>query len=278
MKKTILGIVFLVLVVGAFYVVGKGNSSFEPDTSILKDTMVELTWLEVKEAAKNNAVVLFPIAVVEEHGPHLDLSSDIYITCLNCRMIKRELTKKGINCIIAPPYYWGMNVSTGMYPGSFTVSEATFTAVLSDAIGCLKNWGFTKIFCVNFHGDSIHSLVLDTILKETRNNLGIDVYNIHQLDVTIENPPAFPPNRQGKYFPDYHAGADETATIWAFYPDKVRADVAEKLEPQAHFNYPLGYVGDPASFKLEKGAGETLKVLAKRSALEVEAFLKQKDE
>ena len=277
MKKITLGIVFLVLVIGA-YVVGKENSSFEPDLSIFKDTMVELTWLEVKDAAKNNAIVLFPIAVVEEHGPHLDLSPDIYITCLNCRMIKRELKKKGINCIIAPPYYWGINVSTGIYPGSFTVREETFKAVLSDGIRCLKNWGFTKVFCVNFHGDSVHSQVLDTSLREIRNNLGIDVYNIHQLNAAIENPPAFSPNRQGKYFPDYHAGADETATIWAFYPDKVRMDVAEKLEPQDRFNYPLGYVGDPASFKLEKGAGESLKVLAKLSALEVEAFLKQKDE
>ncbi len=41
------------------------------DKSIFTDTMAELTWPEVKQESKQGAVVVFPIAVVEEHGPHI---------------------------------------------------------------------------------------------------------------------------------------------------------------------------------------------------------------
>ncbi len=51
--------------------------------------------------------------------------------------------------------------------------------------------------------------------------------------------------------PDYHAGATETALVWAYHPDKVNVEMAKKLKPQSSFDDPLGYVGDPASFELE---------------------------
>lgn len=277
MKKSILVLSILVVVLGRLYVFGEVKNEIQPDNSIFKDTMVEMTWLEVKKAAENGDIVLFPIAVVEEHGPHMDLSPDIYQTYLGCKFIKQELEKKGINSIIAPPYYWGINVATGEFPGSFTVKNETFKAVLVDTIGCLKSWGFTKIFCANLHGDPMHNQVLESSIREIRNDLGIDVYSLQSLNNTIENPPAFPPTRSGKYIPDYHAGADETATMWAFYPDKVKVKIAEKLKPQSWFER-LGYVGDPASFKLETSAAESFRTLAKYTALIIETFLKQKKE
>jgi creatinine amidohydrolase len=105
-------------------VYGAVENDIQPDNSIFKDTMVDMTWPEVKKAAENGAIVLFPIAVVEEHGPHMDLSPDIYQTCLGCRFLKQELEKKGIHSVIAPPYYWGINAATGRFPGSFTQAYA----------------------------------------------------------------------------------------------------------------------------------------------------------
>ncbi|MCX7711584.1 MAG: creatininase family protein [Clostridia bacterium] len=244
-----------------------------PDKSIFKDTMVEMTWEEVKKEAEKGSVVLFPIAVVEEHGPHMDLSPDIYETYHGCKLMKQSLEKKGISTVIAPPYYWGINQSTGQFPGSFTVKPETFKAVLSDSIECLKRWGFTKVFCSNLHGDPVHRATLDSAINEIRTNLGIDVYNVDALNVKVQNPPAFPSSWPGKYNPDYHAGADETSMMLSCYPDKVNTELAKKLKPQSAFE-PLGYVGDPANFSKGKG-GEILNVLSERGALAIEAFLKQ---
>lgn len=252
------------------------KSENQPDKSIFKYTMVEMTWQEVKEEAVKGSVVLFPISVIEEHGPHMDLSPDIYITYICCKFIKQSLEKKGIHAIIAPHYYWGINQSTGMFPGSFTVKPETFKALLSDSIECLKSWGFTRIFTCNMHGDPLHRSTLESSVSEIRTNLKIDVYNMDSLsmNVKIKNPPAIPNYREGKYVPDYHAGANETSTIWSLYPEKVNIELAKKLKPQSSF-LQLGYVGDPANFELEKG-GEELSTIAERRALVIEAFLKQK--
>lgn len=47
---------------------------------ILTATMMGMTYEEVETAVKENAVVLFPVGVVEAHGPHLPLGADIFAT------------------------------------------------------------------------------------------------------------------------------------------------------------------------------------------------------
>lgn len=92
------------------------------------------------------------------------------------------------------------------------------------------------------------------------------------------NPPSFPPSRKKKFRPDYHAGADETALMWEFYPDAVDTARAKRLKPQSSPDFePLGYVGDPASFELEKNAKETFLIMVEHTALVIETFLKNKD-
>jgi creatinine amidohydrolase len=270
-------IYFLVLIIFILSSCTSKEPKKQSDKSIFTDTMVEMTWEDVKKEAERESVVLFPIAVIEEHGPHMDLSPDIYLTYYVCKLIKQNLEKKGIRAIIAPPYYWGINQSTGMFPGSFTVKPETFTALLSDSIECLKSWGFTKVFTCNLHGDPLHRSTLESAVYTIRTNLKIDVYNVDSLSsiVEIQNPPVFPAIRSGKYSPDYHAGADETSMMWSCYPDKVNIELAKKLKPQSTFE-PLGYVGDPASFELEKGL-DSLSATAEYAALLIEAFLKHKN-
>lgn len=43
--------------------------------------------------------------------------------------------------------------------------------------------------------------------------------------------------RENRYKPDYHAGAIETAQMYAFFPEKVRCDVAKTLKPQDDFHW-----------------------------------------
>ncbi|HEX7714177.1 MAG TPA: creatininase family protein [Bacillota bacterium] len=241
--------------------------------SIFTDTMAEMTWEEVKKAAEYGSVVLLPIAVVEEHGPHLDLSIDIYLTYLICRFIKHELKEKGIESVVAPPYYWGINECTKNFPGSFRIKPETFKAILHDIIESLQSWGFRKIFCISVHGDPTHNNIMDSSIQEIKENLSVDVYSINVNTLFAELNPFSLLSRPGKFAPDYHAGADETAWIQAFYPDKVNVEIAKKLKPQAGFE-PLGYFGDPAGFELEPNAKEAFLTIAKRWSALIESYLK----
>jgi creatinine amidohydrolase len=236
--------------------------------------MVDMTWPEVKAAADEKAIVLLPVAIAEEHGPQLDLSPDIYQTCLACRYMKKALAQENTLVVIAPPYYWGMSEVNNHIPGTFSVRAETFSAMLHDICSSLKSWGFTYVFFVNLHGDPTHNLVLDQAANSIRKELEIDVYNAQSLDKNIVNAPTYFPSRKGSYEPDYHAGATETATMYALYPQRVRSRLAETLKPESSFD-PLGYVGDPASYKLERNATENLRITSEYGARIIHAFLQK---
>lgn len=112
----------------------------QSDLSVFTDTLVEMTWEEVKASGERGDSVIFPIAVIEAHGPHMDLSADIYYAYLFSRFLKKNLCAKGINTVIVPPYYWGINSATEKYPGSFTVRPETFNAIMFDIFSSLKKW------------------------------------------------------------------------------------------------------------------------------------------
>jgi creatinine amidohydrolase len=64
----------------------------------------ELTMLEAEEAAKRGAVLILPVATVEEHGKHLPLSAD----SLQPEYIAVEVAKK-TGCLVGPHYkVWHM--------------------------------------------------------------------------------------------------------------------------------------------------------------------------
>ena len=47
-------------------------------TSIFQETMAEENWTKFQNTALKTTALLFPLGVIEEHGPHLPLGSDIY--------------------------------------------------------------------------------------------------------------------------------------------------------------------------------------------------------
>jgi hypothetical protein len=46
--------------------------------SIFDGTMVDMSMPAVEQAAKDHAAILWPMGVIEEHGPALPLGTDIY--------------------------------------------------------------------------------------------------------------------------------------------------------------------------------------------------------
>ena len=47
--------------------------------NIFEDAMSEMTYEQVENLVVQEAVVLLPIGIIEEHGPHLPLGNDIYL-------------------------------------------------------------------------------------------------------------------------------------------------------------------------------------------------------
>ncbi|TFG54100.1 MAG: hypothetical protein E4H35_07690, partial [Candidatus Aminicenantes bacterium] len=143
--------------------------------SIFAETMVDMTWPEVEEAAKDGAVVLMTTAVIEEHGPHMSCGIDTYLGYLMCKLTRRELAARGVKAVIAPPFYWGVNGSSHVFPGTFTVRPETMKAMLQDMLASLKSMGFQHVFNINAHGDGLHIRTAIQALIEAQKSLGLDV-------------------------------------------------------------------------------------------------------
>lgn len=242
---------------------------------MFKDTMVNMKWTDIQNYVEKNALVLLPLGVIEEHGPHLCLGTDIYIAHVQCMFIKEKLKEEGFEAVIAPPFYWGVCQATGSFIGSFKARKETVKAVLFDIMASLAEFGFKNIYGINAHGDIEHSIALIEAFKEAAEKLAINArYTfsqsiMHHYGLNGEEPYICPIKPQtisvstSKY-PDVHGGDIETAAMYKFYPHLTDVEKAKSLPPVAlgddkimtwlyggHTKElsPDGYLGAPSDFE-----------------------------
>ena len=86
---------------------------------------------ELRALAEQNAVVILPIASIEQHGPHLPTMTD---TRLGHEIAIRTAHKvQGERPVVVTPVVWsGLSEHHMDFGGTLTVSHATFRAILKD--------------------------------------------------------------------------------------------------------------------------------------------------
>jgi len=135
-----------------------------PTDALMADTMAEMTAPAIQAAAARGAVALLPVGVIECHGPHLPVGTDIFIALELCRATRRYMSDLGREAVIAPPYSWGINGILGEFPGSFRIRPETAAALLRDVIQSLAENGFREILLVSHHGDRLHNEMIRDVL------------------------------------------------------------------------------------------------------------------
>jgi creatinine amidohydrolase len=245
---------------------------------LLGETMAQLNWVDLEQAAKGNCLVLFPISVIEEHGPHMNLAVDTIVAQALAKEVRNKLQENGHQALIAPPLYWGINSMTSTFPGSFSLSPQTFSAVICDTISCLKSWGFKNTVLFTTHGDIEHIKTMAVAAKEAHGTLDTNTKCIATLGqarsylgytgneqhiLPIEG--AFPPWSDSEFI-DIHAGALETSLMAYLSPESVNLEQARELNdsniaPEQISNWngenakqmtPYGYCGNPSDIDIEK--------------------------
>ena len=266
--------------------------------NFFENTMVHMNWQEIKEAGEKKLPVLFPMGVIEEHGPHLPLGSDILWSTYICKEVKKVLAEKGKEVLIAPPYYFGVNHSTGAFPGSFSLKPETCEQVLFELFTNLHDFGFTEVYCFNYHGDPVHMGAIWGAAKRANAELGMKVkYVMEAMDLEMnglqgdeEFLHVFAPQYKPEWFEggdpdeqgllDIHAGAYETGMLAYMYPELTDVEKAKTL-PSFSLTYeklnkwmeggagvlevvPYGYAGNPKGYEaVNKIAKEMLEIQVK---------------
>ena len=114
----------------------------------------EMTWMDVRDALKaGKTTAIIPTGGIEPNGPWLVTGKHNYVLHANCDAIARKLG----NALCAPIVKYvpegDIEPKTGHMasPGTITMREATFQAVLTDVAESLQAHGFKTIV---FIGDS----------------------------------------------------------------------------------------------------------------------------
>jgi len=114
----------------------------------------EMTWLEVRDALKaGKTTVVVPTGGVEQNGPYLALGKHNYVNRATCEAIARKLANAlcAPNVPFVPEGGFEPKTSHMIYPGTISLSEETFQALLTDISTSLKVHGFEHIILI---GDS----------------------------------------------------------------------------------------------------------------------------
>jgi creatinine amidohydrolase len=114
----------------------------------------EMTWMEVRDAiAAGKTTVIVATGGVEQNGPYLATGKHNYILRATTQAIARRLG----NALVAPivPFVPEGDIDPPTqhmrYPGTISVRESTFDALLIDICGSLRTSGFKNIVLL---GDS----------------------------------------------------------------------------------------------------------------------------
>jgi creatinine amidohydrolase len=114
----------------------------------------EMTWMDVRDAMKaGKTTVIISTGGIEPNGPWLALGKHNYVLRANCEAIARKLGNALCAPIIELVPEGRIDPASGHMttPGTLSLREETFRAVLTDVVQSLKVHGFKNIILI---GDS----------------------------------------------------------------------------------------------------------------------------
>ncbi|MEX0286354.1 MAG: creatininase family protein [Paracoccaceae bacterium] len=139
--------------------------------------MPEVDWSrlkaqELRTLANENAVVILPIASIEQHGPHLPVMTDTRLGFeVAIRAARKAYDRRPT--VVAPVVWSGLSEHHMPFGGTLTLSHATFRAVIKDLIEALMRQGFRDILISNSHGGNIVAMnqIIDELAPEVEATL-----------------------------------------------------------------------------------------------------------
>ena len=169
----------------------------------------ELTWERFRDCVPSRYdLVLVPVGTIEAHGA-IPLGTDTIIP----EALADALAPR-LDALIAPSVAYGVTNSLLPFPGSTTVSSATFAAYLYEAAAGLVDAGFRRVILLNGHGGQT-SEVAGVVAR---------LWNEKRAYAAAVEWWGFAEELSAKIYPGSisgHAGVEETAMVLATAPELV---------------------------------------------------------
>lgn len=211
----------------------------------------DISFTEFRDRVTDRTVAIWPIGILEEHGPHLPLATDAIQAEWGCeRLAQREGT------ILLPPLRYGNGLATAPYPGTISLKFDTVRAIARDVISELGRQGVRRAMIVSGHLGADHMRALRLAAEEAleeRPAMKLAVLSDWEIVYELRGKPGW------ETIPadDGHAGTLETARMLAIAPELCHMERAPPHVPKAGIpefrvtlgldkHYPSGVLGGDA--------------------------------
>jgi creatinine amidohydrolase len=190
----------------------------------------------VRAIEKAGGVCVIPLGIIEKHGPHLPLGTDLYEA--------RETAFKAAEqeyAVVFPPYFTGQILEARHQPGAIAYSTDLMWKMLEETCMELSRNGLKKIILMNGHGGNTN--FLQYFCQAQLEGQKDFVVVLFQPDPDSETQKAIRAIKKTTL--DGHAGEDETSMMYYINPALVDVQAAgtQSGADQKRLNIPYGYTG-----------------------------------
>ncbi len=106
--------------------------------------MAHMTWEEIKDAIKDERMVIVPTGATEAHGPHMPTDTDTHqAEHMAIRLAER------VGAVVAPPVAYGVSKTFEHFAGTISLSIETYQQVVYEVGAALVKQGFRHIMLLN---------------------------------------------------------------------------------------------------------------------------------
>ncbi|MCK4626695.1 MAG: creatininase family protein [Phycisphaerae bacterium] len=205
---------------------------------------------------------VLPMGVLERHGPHMPLGTDmIDAHYVAAQAARREPT------VVFPQWFLGQILEARCFPGTIAIPLKLLLEVMLAVLDEIGRNGFTKIIIYNGHGGN-GALVKYLCQSQLDEEKPYSVYSLY-YDAGISDEDLAHLRKEVWTTEDHHAGESETSLIMAHRPDLVKMDALvgqtggalgrlDHIKPGSstmgwYADYPEHYAGDARKASAEKG-------------------------
>ena len=223
------------------------------------DELTAADWPKALE--KSSRTCILPIGILEKHGPHAPIGSDlIHVREWAARAAKKEYA------VVFPDYFYGQINEARHQPGTFSLPTHLVMELLDSTCSEIARNGFNKIVIINGHGGNPNLIryFIQAQLERRRD------YAVYFFEPTTDSSVNEKIRKIRKSDPatDQHAGERETSTLLYLRPDLVKINTAKDESGENlrrlfipnvytaiwwYSNYPNHYAGEGARASKELG-------------------------
>lgn len=179
----------------------------------------ELTWRDFAAMDMARTVAVLPLAAIEQHGPHLPVGTDAFISD---GYLQRAMARLPADwpVLFLPPQTIGASDEHGEYPGTLTLPPELLSAILTMIGERVARTGCRKLVFVNAHGGNVAAIDAAALRLRARHAM----LCVHASWRRLGYPEGLFSERERAY--GVHGGDAETSLMLAFRPDATKIDQA----------------------------------------------------